>query len=285
MSPTSTPLPPLGATAPTPLQPEDFDALDALLDGLRARSPEVPQWEFCEGFMAALICCRSPIMPAEYWPVLLDSQEPLSVLFGDAAALARFEALWAQRWQEITAGLDAEVDTLDDERAYCPQVLDVRGAIAAMAPAERAEALGLASDEAGGEEPELPSFAQVWALGFMLAVETWPEEWAPPGRDKEAARWMEEAMASLAALCDDDAGPAEVSAFETDEGEDGPPSMSAARLEAFGEGVWAVYDLRQIGRSLGPRVAQLRRDASTPGRNDLCHCGSGKKFKKCHGAG
>ncbi len=22
---------------------------------------------------------------------------------------------------------------------------------------------------------------------------------------------------------------------------------------------------------------------SRPGRNDVCHCGSGKKFKKCHG--
>lgn len=24
---------------------------------------------------------------------------------------------------------------------------------------------------------------------------------------------------------------------------------------------------------------------SRPGRNDLCTCGSGKKFKRCHGAG
>jgi hypothetical protein len=23
--------------------------------------------------------------------------------------------------------------------------------------------------------------------------------------------------------------------------------------------------------------------SSKPGRNDTCHCGSGKKFKKCHG--
>ena len=23
---------------------------------------------------------------------------------------------------------------------------------------------------------------------------------------------------------------------------------------------------------------------SKPGRNDLCHCGSGRKFKKCHGS-
>jgi len=27
-----------------------------------------------------------------------------------------------------------------------------------------------------------------------------------------------------------------------------------------------------------------RRTGKTPGRNDLCPCGSGKKFKKCHGA-
>ncbi|MBL8631698.1 MAG: SEC-C domain-containing protein [Myxococcales bacterium] len=27
----------------------------------------------------------------------------------------------------------------------------------------------------------------------------------------------------------------------------------------------------------------IRVDA-TPGRNDPCNCGSGKKFKKCHGA-
>jgi uncharacterized protein len=23
---------------------------------------------------------------------------------------------------------------------------------------------------------------------------------------------------------------------------------------------------------------------NVPGRNDPCHCGSGRKFKKCHGA-
>lgn len=27
-----------------------------------------------------------------------------------------------------------------------------------------------------------------------------------------------------------------------------------------------------------------RRDTPKLGRNDPCHCGSGKKFKKCHGA-
>jgi uncharacterized protein len=45
-----------------------------------------------------------------------------------------------------------------------------------------------------------------------------------------------------------------------------------------------VYDLRELWQTIGPRVQTLRAVA-TPGRNDLCHCGSGKKFKKCHGAG
>ncbi|HEX5805780.1 MAG TPA: zinc chelation protein SecC, partial [Macromonas sp.] len=45
---------PAPAPSPEGLSPDDFDALDAILDDLRTRLDEVPQWEFCEGFMAAL---------------------------------------------------------------------------------------------------------------------------------------------------------------------------------------------------------------------------------------
>jgi uncharacterized protein len=34
---------------------------------------------------------------------------------------------------------------------------------------------------------------------------------------------------------------------------------------------------------MGPRIDPVRKTA-TPGRNDPCPCGSGKKYKKCHGA-
>jgi uncharacterized protein len=40
------------------METEDFDELDAILDELRTRYDETPQWEFCEGFMAAVICSR-----------------------------------------------------------------------------------------------------------------------------------------------------------------------------------------------------------------------------------
>jgi uncharacterized protein len=65
--------------------------------------------------------------------------------------------------------------------------------------------------------------------------------------------------------------------------ENGPPSVSEQRLDDFGAAVWAVYDLRQLWKSLGPRTEAVRK-APVPGRNDPCPCGSGKKYKKCHGA-
>ena len=39
----------------------------------------------------------------------------------------------------------------------------------------------------------------------------------------------------------------------------------------------------RIGGDDAP-VSTVRRDEPKVGRNDPCYCGSGKKFKKCHGA-
>jgi uncharacterized protein len=244
-----------------PLAPEDFDLLDSLLDALRESDDEVPQWEFCEGFMAALICSRRPVPPAEYFPLI----------FGEDFVAARNMELvwhWKRRWKEIETSLDAAVEALDDDRAYQPEVLDTRGAIASLPEEERAEVEGEA----------IPSFAQVWALGFMFAVENWPEDWAAP-RDKEAAGMLDDALGAIVALTEDDTGKPEVSIFS----EDGPPSVSQRRLDEFGEAIWAVYDLRQLWKSMGPRQETIRK-AAEPGRNDPCPCGSGKKYKKCHGA-
>lgn len=249
------------------LQPEDFDALDLLLDDLRTRDDEVPQWEFCEGVLAALVCGRRPIPSEEYLPVLLGTTDGELAPFASLAQRERFLGLWMRRWQEVVTALDAKVENLEDDAAYHPEVMDVRGAIAALPPAERAE-LG----------DDVPAFAQVWALGFMYAVENWPEEWAAP-RDKEAAQWLDEALQGIVAMTEDDTGTPEIAPF----GDDTPPSVSVERLNAFGDAIWAVYDLRELWRSIGPRVETVRKEA-TPGRNDLCYCGSGKKYKKCHGA-
>ena len=250
------------ATPPAPLTPDDFDALEAELDFLREQHDEIPQWEFCEGFLAALVCTRREVPPEEYWPVLLgDEFKPMAHM--------EFVWRWRRRWQEIAEALDQPVETLEDERTYHPEALDVRGAILALPLEERVE----------GDLENLPAYAQVWAVGFMYAVETWPEDWQPP-RDPQAAALLDEALEDIVALAEGDTGEPAISMYS----EDGPPSVSNERLDTLGAAIWAVYSLRQLWRSLGPRVPPVRK-AEEPGRNDLCPCGSGKKYKKCHGAG
>ena len=246
---------------------DEFSELADLLDGLRERFDETPQWEFCEGFMAALICCRRAIDPSEYFAVLLDSADDGTSPFSAPAAAQRFSELWQRRWDEVVAELEADAASLNDEHCYHPEVMDLRGLIAQLSGEERATL---------GNDP-VPSFAQIWAIGFMYAVENWPEEWALP-RDKEAAALIDEALQALLDLTEDDTDPAAISMM----GEDAPPSVSKSRVDAFGKGIWAVYDLHDVWASIGARVQQIRK-APEPGRNDPCPCGSGKKYKKCHG--
>ena len=277
------------------MQPGEFDELDAILEDLRTRNDETPQWEFCEGFMAALICCRRVIGASEYLPELLDidpaggmvradDEAELSELtdpaepadfddlqagcFANDAQLYRFMALWVKRWNQVAEALNAPVEMLDDERAYCPEVVDLKGAVASLSPEARA---GM---PAGG----VPSYAQVWALGFMYVVETWPEEWTPP-RDKEARKILDEALSAIIALTDDDTDAPTESLYE----DGGAPTVSARRLDEYAGALWAVYSLRDLWREMGERVVPVHAPAK-PGRNDPCHCGSGKKYKKCHGA-
>lgn len=270
-------MPETTSSLPALVSPEMFDEIDAILDDLRTRNDETPQWEFCEGVLAALVCCRRAVAPDEYLELLFgvaptdalsEADTPYEGSFADAAQRTRFMEIWNARWAEIATALATSTQSLDEEGAYQPEVMDVRGAIASLPEAERAE-LG---DDA------IPSFGQVWALGFMFVVESWPEEWAAP-RDKDAAKWLDASLQAIVALTEDDTGALEVSPFS----DDAPPGMSQDRVDAFANAVWAVYDLFELWRGIGPRVETVRKDAKT-GRNDACPCGSGKKFKKCCGA-
>jgi uncharacterized protein len=55
-------------------------------------------------------------------------------------------------------------------------------------------------------------------------------------------------------------------------------------MKVFGDALWSVYNMREMWRTLGPRIETLVKPA-TPGRNDPCSCGSGKKYKKCCATG
>jgi preprotein translocase subunit SecA len=66
------------------------------------------------------------------------------------------------------------------------------------------------------------------------------------------------------------------------------PSTAASPFGAIrgsGRGATAVAEPPTPARSGGDDVVrQVRRDEPKVGRNDPCPCGSGKKYKRCHGS-
>lgn len=54
--------------------------------------------------------------------------------------------------------------------------------------------------------------------------------------------------------------------------------------DAMEELVVTVADLQDLTHDQRYKVETVKRDAPKVGRNDPCPCGSGKKFKQCHGA-
>ncbi|QXL83359.1 UPF0149 family protein [Comamonas sp. NLF-1-9] len=266
MTQPSTPVP-AGQDAALDAHGATLAALEELLQALQDRhGGDVPEWEYCEGVMTALLCTRREV-PADEWLAML-FEPGAQAIFGSPAEQTRFMMHWLEREQQLRSALQAPVQALDDERALDPGVLDWRGLLLSLPEPERAKLQD-------AEAP--PAFAQAWAAGFLDAVDHWMDDWAPP-RDKEIAAEMREAIAAIGALLHDDSGVPEFNLYD----EACAPSVSQARFEAFGAAVWAVYDLYDIARSLGPRQPPAQSDKV--GRNDPCPCGSGKKYKKCCGA-
>ena len=61
-------------------------------------------------------------------------------------------------------------------------------------------------------------------------------------------------------------------------------SQALAAAAAGGGAGLAEQEHAASGPNGAPVVQQRHTDANEPGRNDPCWCGSGKKYKKCHGA-
>ena len=51
-----------------------------------------------------------------------------------------------------------------------------------------------------------------------------------------------------------------------------------------GSGFAAAAEPKEAHGGEGAPVQTFKRDQPKVGRNDACPCGSGKKYKKCHGA-
>jgi uncharacterized protein len=158
----------------------------------------------------------------------------------------------------------------DDEAK--DQAGDVESAAKSAASAQAA-----AGDDDNDDATAYPRTGEVWAIGFMEVVATFVEDWPEdPRAFGDQAEAFEDALARIALL-----GLAEER--ELDEAIRRLHAGSEpTRDELIEDALYAVQDLRAFFVENAPRP-ETRRVGAQPGRNDPCPCGSGLKFKKCHG--
>jgi uncharacterized protein len=118
----------------------------------------------------------------------------------------------------------------------------------------------------------------LWAEGFLAGTENFADDWGS-ARLGDAARddyrdLIEPVRALLMAPGSDD---------ERDFAARYHPEGLPPHEQLVDSALFAVQDLRVWWLDHAPRP-ETRRAAAQPGRNDPCPCGSGRKFKRCHGA-
>lgn len=243
---------------------DDFDQLGALLaaDWAPESTLDVEQ---LDGFLAGLICAPRMVLPSAFVPEIFGGESPE---FPDTATAERFFGLLMRRHNEIADALNAPIERLDDPRAYDPLLVDWD-----------ANVEDLQQLAASGELPRLPLYGELWARGFLRAVELTQEDWdASRPESEEDEQFVDDALGAILALVPDD------DEDEPQAGGDAEPADE--RDELVAAAIIAAYDLRDYWRDVQfeeIRVKEpIRRDAKV-GRNDPCPCGSGKKFKQCHG--
>ncbi|HMB57721.1 MAG TPA: UPF0149 family protein [Arenimonas sp.] len=111
-----------------------------------------------------------------------------------------------------------------------------------------------------------------WAFGFFRGVELRSDDW-DTWLDKED--WIDEIFALLEQL-----GTGEITSDNPQEAATPVTYRERVEIVASLPGMLADLYVHRI-EQLTPRTPAKRADG--PDRNDLCPCGSGKKYKKCHG--
>ena len=261
------------ASAPRPLSDPEIATLDTRLGEIDPEHSMAVE-EF-DGFCAALACCPEPIPREEWLPLVLgESDRAVAALRG--------------------TGPDAAVLKLIDR--HRESVVADLGSGEGFAPV-------LSQDEEGR------TWGHAWAIGFARGMALRTEAWD----DLETAEEMADALDPLLRLVAEaqaqQLSQAEPQGHESENQDRSSPSPSAAEASQeadFGldedwppiadderptvihdmlDGVQDVFAFFAPARrkALAPRP--VRRDAAQQvGRNDPCPCGSGRKYKHCHGA-
>lgn len=234
------------------LSDADLDELDALL----AATP-APLQPLDVGMLDGYLC--GVLMQ----PVLIDAASWLAPIFDtDGAALP--ESLppgWHERICTLVLRHHGALNRrLVEDGGFDPIVFDVDPAAAAdAAPAAGARAI----------------FSPLWSWvgGFEYALERFPQ--LLDNSDDAIGDLLDRILRYLPAEDGEDAR----MIARLDQSH--PVATLDAAIEDLVDTVVALFDLTHDERY---RVATVRRELPKVGRNQPCPCGSGRKYKQCHGA-
>ncbi|MDH4390975.1 MAG: UPF0149 family protein [Aquabacterium sp.] len=244
----------------------EIAALEQVVERLANFGADV-SLEWVDGYLTALLASRRVITPGEWLPTLFG--DDFDRVFADPDDVQQAMGALMQRWNAIASQLD--VDSLLDD----PETVRLAPLMVSFDDAARAEVVGAGHMTAEEAADQLQTGA-LWAEGFMQATDDFADDWPDLDADTEDGRWLDDCTARLLALTYTATDLAEHMAEHY-------PGETLERDQLIDEALFAVQDLRLFWLDHAPRP-ETRRVEPTPGRNDPCPCGSGKKFKKCHGA-
>ena len=244
----------------------ELQAFDATCERLAGFNPDL-SFEWVDGFLAAL--ASGPAVPdvAEWLPLLCG--DAFERAFADPPSADQALHSLQVRLKVLCAQLDPAA-LLDDGRN-----LRLNPLMNEWTDADRER---LVRDEGvAAEDAETLHTGALWAQGFLDAVELLPDVWHVIA-DDEAVELQGTLLGQIAALLFPP-GHAEYREHLATYYPKGEPT----RDELVAEACWSAQELRVFWTDHAPKPT-TRRVLPTPGRNEPCHCGSGKKFKKCHGS-
>ena len=258
----------------SPAEPESTEDLDPVVqafDGICQRLggfDDKLHTEWVDGYLTAVAASWRAIPLNEVLPLMCG--DAFGRAFADPVDEAgACEALQA-RLSQLRADLDPEALLDDPDHLRLAPLMQVWDDTARRQVVD--EGLGTAEDAA-----QLHTGAS-WAVGFFRALGDFSADWPDADPQDELAGLYGDLLETVAALAmDPQSDP--FRAFAAQGWKDGDPT----RDELVDEACFAVQDLRLWWIDHPPKRAPLR-VVHTPGRNDPCPCGSGLKYKKCHGA-
>ena len=250
-------LPPNGTRA-SDLTDAEFAELDDLL--LATPEPLEPlDVVMLDGYLCGVLVQPLLLEPATWLNHVFD--------FDGAPLPESVDPVWQQRVTALIMRRHAALNrALEEDGAFDPLILEPDDDPAAQPPDE-------AGDDPLAGLAEISRPLMPWVAGFQHATETFPDLVERPDDAVMAA------LARLYRHLPADSGP-EQDIVATLDREHPLHTLD----EAIEDLVACVADLHDLTRDDRYKVDTVKRDAPKVGRNEPCPCGSGKKFKLCHGA-